>query len=122
MAGTVGATPSGWKEVKGGGFRVPTQDVSGVLGSVRNDATTFWAHGERGITKCPIPGMLISVAFDRLAATNWAKSSDATASKLPEMSSVGMLLTRGWRTSAGAIGTFQTLRQSSLVYAQVLTA
>jgi hypothetical protein len=32
--------------VKVGGFRVPTQDVSGVLGSVRNDAMTVCAHGE----------------------------------------------------------------------------
>ena len=61
-------------------------------------------------------------AFDRLAATDAVKLSDATASKLPEMSSVGMLLTRGWRTPAGAAGTFQTVRQSSLVYAHVLTA
>ena len=101
---------------------MPTQDVSGLLGSARNDAVTLWAHGECGNTKWPMPGMLMTVDVDRLAATDLAKSSDATASKLPEMSSVGMLLTRGWRTSAGAAGTFQTLRQSSLVYAQVLTA
>jgi hypothetical protein len=80
---------------------VPTQDVFGLLGSVRNDAVTIWAHGEWGNTKCPMPGMLMIVAFDRLAATDVAKSNDVTASKLPEMSSVGMLLTRGWRTSAG---------------------
>ena len=64
----------------------------------------------------------MSVAFDRFAATDSAKSSDATASKLPEMSSVGMLLTSGRRTLAGAIGTFQTLLQSSFSYAQVPTA
>jgi len=101
---------------------VPTQDVSGVPGSVRNDAMTIWAQGERGITKWPMPGMLMTVALDRLAATEVVKSSDATASKLPEISSAGMLPIRGRRTFAGAIGTFQTLAQSSLAYAQVLTA
>jgi hypothetical protein len=36
-----------WVEgVKTGGFKVPTQDVSGVLGSVRNDVMTVWAHGD----------------------------------------------------------------------------
>jgi hypothetical protein len=36
-----------WVEgVKVGGFKVPTQDVSGVLGSVRNDVLTVWAHGD----------------------------------------------------------------------------
>ena len=30
----------GQKAVKVGGFKVPTQDVSGVLGSVRNDVMT----------------------------------------------------------------------------------
>jgi hypothetical protein len=109
-------------ETNGGGLSLPTQDVSGVPGSVRNEAMTIWAHGERGITKCPMPGMLMTVALDRFAATEAVKSSDATASKLPEMSSVGMLLTRGRRTFAGAVGTFQTLVQSSLAYAQVLTA
>jgi hypothetical protein len=39
--------------------------------------------------------MLMSVALDSPAAADWAKASDATASKLPEMSSVGMPLTRG---------------------------
>jgi hypothetical protein len=46
MAGTVGGTPSGWDGVKGGGIRGPTHDVSGLLGLVRNDARTVWAHGE----------------------------------------------------------------------------
>jgi len=32
--------------------------VSKLLGSVKNDATTFWAHDETGITPCPMPGML----------------------------------------------------------------
>jgi len=41
---------SGQKGVKVGGFRVPTQDVSGVLGSVRNDAMTVWAQGDEGAT------------------------------------------------------------------------
>jgi hypothetical protein len=46
-----GTKPAAWDgvdycEVKLGGFRVPTQDMSGVLGSVRNDAMTAWAHGE----------------------------------------------------------------------------
>ena len=36
----------GQKGVKVGGFKVPTQDVSGVLGSVRNDVMTAWAHGD----------------------------------------------------------------------------
>ena len=101
---------------------MPTHDMSGELGSVRNDATTSWVHGEKGNTKCPTPGMLMIVAFDKPAATDSAKSSDATASKLPEMSSVGMLLSSGRRTFAGAAGTFQTLLQSSLLYAQVPTA
>ena len=38
--------PLGQKGVKVGGFNVPTQDVSGVLGSVRNDVMTVWAHGD----------------------------------------------------------------------------
>ena len=32
--------------VKLGGFKVPTQPVSGLLGSARNDVTTVWAHGD----------------------------------------------------------------------------
>src|SRR5215469_16456416 len=48
-----------------------------------------------------MPGMLMSVAFDRFAATDAAKSNEVTASKLPEMSSVGMLLTSGRRRRRG---------------------
>ena len=33
-------------EVKLGGFSAPTQDVSGALGSARNDTMTVWAHGD----------------------------------------------------------------------------
>jgi hypothetical protein len=95
MAGTVGGAFSGSNAVNGGGFSGPTHEVSGLLGLLRNDVKTCWAHGEEGITECPIPGMLMSVAFDSPAATDWAKSSDATVSKLPEMSSVGMLLMSG---------------------------
>jgi hypothetical protein len=36
----------GQKAVKVGGFKVPTQDVSGVPGSVRNDTMTVCAHGD----------------------------------------------------------------------------
>jgi hypothetical protein len=36
----------GQRRVKLGGFKVPTQKVSGVLGSARNDVTTVWAHGD----------------------------------------------------------------------------
>jgi hypothetical protein len=32
-------------ETNGGGLSLPTQDVSGVPGSVRNEAMTIWAHG-----------------------------------------------------------------------------
>jgi hypothetical protein len=69
-----------------------------------------------------MPRMLTIVALDRLAAAVLVQSSDVTASKLPEMSSVGMLLAGGWRTAAGAAGTFQMSRQSSFAYAHVPTA
>ena len=48
-----------------------------------------------------MPGMLTIVALDRLAAAVLVQSSDVTASKLPEMSSVGMLLAGAWLTAAG---------------------
>jgi hypothetical protein len=57
----------GQNGVKVGGFRVPTQDVSGLFGSLRNDAMTVCAHGDWGATKCPMPGMLMIVAFDNRA-------------------------------------------------------
>ena len=68
---------------------MPTQDVSGVLGSARNDVVTVWAHGDCGATKCPMPGMLMIVAFDMRAAAASAPASEVNVSKLPEMSSVG---------------------------------
>jgi hypothetical protein len=36
----------GQRGAKADGFKVPTQEVSGVLGSARNDVTTVWAHGD----------------------------------------------------------------------------
>ena len=104
--------------MKPGGFSAPTQDVSGVAGSARNDTITDWAQGHEGDTKCPTPGMLIIVALDRLVAAAFAPASDVRVSKLPEMRSVGMLLATGWRMASGAAATFQTSRQSSLKYAQ----
>ena len=52
--------------MKLGGFSAPTQDVSGAFGSARNDTMTAWAQGDSGETKCPMPGMLMMVALDRL--------------------------------------------------------
>jgi hypothetical protein len=83
--------------VKLGGFNAPTQDVSGVPGSARNETITAWAQGDAGETKCPTPGMLMIVALDRLAAAALAPARDVNVSKLPEMRSVGMLLATGWR-------------------------
>ena len=83
---------------------------------MRNDTITVWAHGE---TACPMPGMLITIALDSCAAAAFAPASDVSVSKLPEMRSVGRLLTTGWCMDSGAAGTFQTSRQSSLKYAQL---
>jgi hypothetical protein len=77
---------------------------------------TRWAHGELGDTKCPMPGMLMMVALDNLTAAAFAPASDVSASKLPEMRSVGMALATGSRMASGAAGTFQTSPQSSLKY------
>ena len=106
------------REVKLGGFNVPTQDVSGACGSARNETTTAWAQGDAGETECPTPGMLMMVALDRFAAAAFAPAREVNVSKLPEMRSVGMLLAMGWRMAVGAARTFQTSRQSSLAYAQ----
>ena len=94
--------------MKLGGFNAPTQDVSGACGSARNETITAWAQGDAGETTCPIPGMLMTVAFDRFAAAACAPASEVNVSKLPEMRSVGMLLATGWRMAFGATGTFQT--------------
>ena len=75
-----------------------------------------------GDTKCPMPGILMIVALDNLAAAAFAPASDVSVSKLPEMRSVGMALATGWRMGSGAAGTLQTSRQSSLKYAQLPTA
>ena len=40
------ANKAGHEGPKVGGFRVPTQDVSGALGSARNDTMTVCAHGD----------------------------------------------------------------------------
>jgi hypothetical protein len=61
------------------------------------DMITRWAHGELGDTKCPMPGMLMMVALDNLTAAAFAPASDVSASKLPEMRSVGMALATGSR-------------------------
>src|SRR5262245_61108971 len=82
-------------EVKLGGFSAPTQDVSGVAGSARNDRITVCAQGEEGETACPTPGMLMMVALDSLAAAAFAPASDVSVSKVPEMRSVGMSLATG---------------------------
>ena len=84
----------------------------------RNETITAWAQGDEGETKCPTPGMLMMVALDRLAAAAFAPAREVNVSKLPEMSSVGMLLATGWCMAVGAAGTFHTSRQSSLTYAQ----
>ena len=93
-------------------------DVPGEAGSARNDTTTAWAQGDAGETACPTPGMPMMVALDSVVAAASAPASDVSVSKLPEMRSVGMLLTTGWCMAFGAAGTFQTSRQSSLKYAQ----
>ena len=46
-----GATHGEAGEVKLGGFRAPTQDVSGASGAARNETTTAWAQGDAGETK-----------------------------------------------------------------------
>ena len=97
------------REVKLGGFNEPTQDVSGACGSARNETITAWAQGDAGATTCPTPGMLMIVALDRFAAAAFAPAREVNVSKLPEMSSVGMLLATGRRMAVGAAGTFQTL-------------
>ena len=104
--------------MKLGGFNAPTQDVSGLPGSARNETITAWVQGDAGETTCPTPGMLIMVAWDRFAAAAFAPARDVSVSKLPEMRSVGMLLATGWCMASGAAGTFQASRQSSLKYAQ----
>src|SRR5262245_3091679 len=104
--------------LKGCGFSAPTQEVSGAAGSARTDTTSAWAHGDWGETACPTPGMLMIVALNSFAAAAFAPASDVSVSKVPEMSSVGILLTTGWCMVSGAAGTFQTSRQSSLKYAQ----
>ena len=75
---------------------------------------TVWAHGDCGATTCPMPGMLMIVAFDSFAAAVCAPASDVNVSKLPEIRSVGMPLATGWRIVSGAAGTFQPSRQSWL--------
>ena len=106
-------------EAKLGGFSSPTQDVSGAVGSARNDTTTAWAQGDEGETKCPMPGMLMIVALGSTAAA-FAPARDVSVSKLPEMRSVGILLATGWCTASGAAGTFRASRRSSsLKYAQL---
>ena len=105
-------------EVKLSGVRAPTHDVSGAVGSDRNETMTAWAQGDEGETKCPMPGMLMMVALDSCAAAAFEPASDVNVSKLPEMRSVGRLLATGWCMASGAAGTFQTSRQSSLKYAQ----
>src|SRR5262249_12223611 len=105
-------------EVKLGGLSAPTQDVSGAAGSARNDTTTACAHIDWWATACPTPGMPMMVALDSFSAAAFPPASDVRVSKLPEMRSVGMLLTTGWCMASGAPGTFQTSRQSSLKYAQ----
>ena len=77
------------------GFSAPTQDVSEAAGLARNDTTTPCAQGDAGETKCPTPGMLMMVALDSFAAAAFAPASDVRVSKVPEMRSVGMLLTTG---------------------------
>ena len=104
--------------MKLGGLNALTQDVSGALGSAKNDTMTVWAQGDAGETTWPMPGMLMMVALARLAAAALAPARDVRVSKLPEMRSVGMLLLTGWRIASGAAGTFQTSRQSWLTYAQ----
>src|SRR6516165_9676999 len=111
------ATPHGEPfELKFDGFRAPTQDVSGAAGLARNDTTTAWAQGDWGETACPTPGMRMMLALDSFAAAAFAPARDVSVSKLPEMRSVGMLLTTGWCVVSGAAGTFQTSPQSSLKY------
>ena len=105
-------------EVKLGGLNAPTQDVSGAPGSARNDTITACAQGDQGETMWPMPGMLMMVALDSFSAAASAPARDVNVSKLPEMRSVGMLLSTGWCMVSGAAGTFQTSRQSSLKYAQ----
>jgi hypothetical protein len=75
------------------GARAATQDVSGALGSARNDTTTACAQGDWGETACPTPGMLMMVALDSFAAACFAPASDVSVSKLPEMRSVGSMTT-----------------------------
>jgi hypothetical protein len=107
--------------VKLGALNAPTQDVLGALGSAKNDTTTVWAQGDAGETRWPTPGMLMTVALARFAAAALAPARDVRVSKLPEMRSVGMLLVTGQCTASGAAGTFQTSRQSWLIYAQLPT-
>ena len=108
--------------MKLGGLNAPTHDVSGAPGSAKNDTMTVWAQGDAGETKWPMPGMLIMVALARRAAAALAPAREVRVSKLPEMSSVGMLLVTGWCIVTGAAGTFQTSRQSWLIYAHPPTA
>ena len=86
------------------GFSAPTQDVSGASGAARNDTITACAQGDAGETKCPMPGMLMMVALDSFDAAALAPARDVSVSKLPEMRSVGMLLTTGWCMASGAAG------------------
>lgn len=78
----------------------------------RNDLTTLCAHSDWGVTQCPIPGITILVEFSSVMAAYSAHCGDVLASKLPEMTSVGMLLIVTSRIEGSALGTFQMAQSS----------
>ena len=84
----------------------------GIVGSARNSRTTFFAHRDCGVTRWPIPGMMIVVELLRFLATYVAHIGEVLPSKVPFITSVGILLMVTSLTKAGALGTSHTAQSS----------
>ena len=99
--------------LKGGMVTPAAQLVSGgIVGFARNSRTTVCAHGDCGVTKWPMPGMMRVVELGRVLATYVAQIGEVLPSKVPFITSVGMLLVVTSLMEAAALGTSHTAQSS----------
>lgn len=77
-----------------------------------NSRTTVCAQGDCAVTRWPMPGIMMVVELRRVLATYVAHIGEVLPSKLPLITSVGMLLVVTSLMEAGALGTSHTAQSS----------